>query len=34
LKITGHNRAVVHLEKIENQTPLFEIDSVMLEKIR
>jgi len=32
LKITGNNKVVVLLEKIGNQTPLFEIDSVMLEK--
>ncbi|WP_171049010.1 hypothetical protein [Rhizobium sp. MHM7A] len=32
LKITDTNRAIVHLDEINGQTPLFEIDSVMLEK--
>lgn len=32
LKISDTNRAVVHLDEINGQTPLFEIDSVMLEK--
>jgi hypothetical protein len=34
LKITNNNRAIVHLDEINGQTPLFEIDSVMLEKCR
>lgn len=33
LKVTGANRAVVHLPEGPMPQPLFEIDSVMLEKI-
>jgi hypothetical protein len=33
LKITGTNRVVAHLDAIKDQTALFEIESVMLEKI-
>lgn len=32
LKITDTNRVIVHLDEINGLTPLFEIDSVMLER--